>query len=239
MSKARIAILSAPALLAAPAAAHADTTVAADPAAQDVDALDGTVVWVSGAFGSQRLMQGTAAGTAPVAGAPVATAYRSLDLGRDARGAPRPHLPALPDRVELRGAPGRPARWPSQPARSDPAGLLAVHRPGAVADPRGLRARLPPRHDLPPRPVRQAGRRRAAAPPAARRRRSLRGRRAHGRRPARHAGGRRRGRHLRVRVLADRHGRRPPLVPGRRLRGRRATRTRAASRSAPAGRCGR
>ena len=86
MSKARIAILAALALLAGPAAAHADTPFAADPAAQDVDALDGTVVWVSGAFGSQRLMQGTAAGAGPVAGAPVATAYRSLDLGRDAGG---------------------------------------------------------------------------------------------------------------------------------------------------------
>ena len=86
MSKARIAILAALAVLAAPAGAHADTTVASDPAAQDVDALDGTVVWVSGRFGSQRLMQKTDAGVAPVAGAPVATAYRSIDLGRDAQG---------------------------------------------------------------------------------------------------------------------------------------------------------
>ena len=86
MSKARIAILAALAVLAAPAIAQADTTVAADPAAQDVDALDGSVVWVSGRFGSQRLMQKTDAGVKPVAGAPVAAAYRSIDLGRDGRG---------------------------------------------------------------------------------------------------------------------------------------------------------
>jgi hypothetical protein len=86
MSKARIAILAALAVLVAPAIAQADTTVAADPAAQDVDALDGSVVWVSGRFGSQRLMQKTDAGVAPVAGAPVAAAYRSIDLGRDGRG---------------------------------------------------------------------------------------------------------------------------------------------------------
>jgi len=86
MSKARIAILAALAVLAAPAVAHADTTVAPDPAAQDVDALDGAVVWVTGRFGSQRLMQKTDAGVAGVPGAPVAAAYRSIDLGRDARG---------------------------------------------------------------------------------------------------------------------------------------------------------
>jgi len=84
MSTSRIALLAVAALFAAPSAAHADTTVAPDPAAQSVTALDGTVVWVSGSFGSQTLMQRTAAGeVARVPGAPVAAAYRSVDLGRD------------------------------------------------------------------------------------------------------------------------------------------------------------
>jgi hypothetical protein len=69
-------------------AAHAATPVVADPAAQDVTALDGTVVWVSGATGAQTLMQHDAAGDRPVAGAPRAYAYRSIDLGRDRAGAP-------------------------------------------------------------------------------------------------------------------------------------------------------
>jgi hypothetical protein len=68
-------------------AAHAATPVVADPAAQDVTALDGTVVWVSGATGAQTLMQHDAAGDRPVAGAPRAFAYRSIDLGRDRSGA--------------------------------------------------------------------------------------------------------------------------------------------------------
>jgi hypothetical protein len=71
----------------APRPAHAATAVVADPAAQDVAALDGTVVWVSGATGAQTLMQHDAAGDRPVAGAPRAYAYRSIDLGRDRAGA--------------------------------------------------------------------------------------------------------------------------------------------------------
>jgi hypothetical protein len=64
-------------------AANAATTMVADPAAQDVTALDGTVVWASGAFGAQTLMQHDAAGDRPVMGAPRAQSYRSIDLGRD------------------------------------------------------------------------------------------------------------------------------------------------------------
>src|SRR3954449_8695782 len=77
------------ALLAAastPRAAHAATPVVADPAAQDVTALDGTVVWVSGAAGAQTLMQRDASGPRPVPGAPIARAYRSIDLGHDRAG---------------------------------------------------------------------------------------------------------------------------------------------------------
>lgn len=63
--------------------ASADTLIASDPAADQITALDGTVVWVSGGFGDQTLMQRTAAGIAPVKGAPHAKSYRSIDLGRD------------------------------------------------------------------------------------------------------------------------------------------------------------
>ena len=70
----------------APRAAHAATPVVADPAAQDVTALDGTVVWVSGAPGAQTLMQHDARGDRPVQGAPRADAYRAIDLGRDRAG---------------------------------------------------------------------------------------------------------------------------------------------------------
>jgi hypothetical protein len=73
---------------ATPRAAHAAAPVVADPAAQDVTALDGTIVWVSGATGAQTLMQHDAAGDRPVAGAPRAFAYRAIDLGRDRSGAP-------------------------------------------------------------------------------------------------------------------------------------------------------
>jgi hypothetical protein len=69
---------------AAPAA-HA-ATIAPDPTAGEVTALDGTVVWVSGAPGAQRLMQHDASGTRPVQGAPAARAYRSIDLGHDRGG---------------------------------------------------------------------------------------------------------------------------------------------------------
>lgn len=78
------AALLAAATLAAPAASAADTPIAADPAAQQVAALDGTVVWVSGRFPNETLMQHTSSGTAPVKGAPRRS-YTSIDLGRDAR----------------------------------------------------------------------------------------------------------------------------------------------------------
>ena len=72
------------ALLAGPATASAaDTLVAADPAAQQITALDGTVAWVSGTFGHQTLMQRAADGTiSAVKGAPESRNYRSIDLGR-------------------------------------------------------------------------------------------------------------------------------------------------------------
>src|SRR5258705_2857484 len=66
--------------------AFADTTVAADPAARQVTALGGALVWVSGDATGQVLMQRTSAGTGPVPGAPEAAFYRSVDLGHDAHG---------------------------------------------------------------------------------------------------------------------------------------------------------
>jgi len=74
--------------LALPASASAqDTLVAPDPAAGQITALDGTIVWVSGRFGSQRLWQRGPAGTiAPVKGAPQSRSYRSIDLGKDRDG---------------------------------------------------------------------------------------------------------------------------------------------------------
>jgi hypothetical protein len=72
--------------LAPAGASAADTTIAADPAAQDVTALDGTIVWVSGKAGHEVLMAHTASGDARVKGAPEAKAYRTLDLGRGANG---------------------------------------------------------------------------------------------------------------------------------------------------------
>ncbi len=72
------------AALALPATASAaDTLVAPDPAAQQITALDGTIVWVSGKFGHQKLMQRNALGViTPVRGAPESRSYRSIDLGR-------------------------------------------------------------------------------------------------------------------------------------------------------------
>ncbi len=76
--------LLAAALLALPATASAaDTLVVPDPAAEQITALDGTVAWVSGTFGHQKLMQRTPDGTiAAVQGAPRVA---QLPLGR-----PRP-----------------------------------------------------------------------------------------------------------------------------------------------------
>jgi hypothetical protein len=74
---------------AVPGAAHAaGAPVVADPAARDVTALSGTIVWVSGPPGAQSLMVHDAGGDRPVPGAPRAYAYRSIDLGRDRAGAP-------------------------------------------------------------------------------------------------------------------------------------------------------
>jgi hypothetical protein len=70
----------------APAAMASDTIVAADPAADQATALDGTIVWVSGDYGAQVLMRKTADGVERVPGAPQAQSYRSVDLGHDARG---------------------------------------------------------------------------------------------------------------------------------------------------------
>jgi hypothetical protein len=76
--------------LALPAASAADVLVAPDPAAQRLTALDGTIVWVSGAFGHQTLMQRTRDGVvAPVEGTREARSYRSIDLGHDSDGALR------------------------------------------------------------------------------------------------------------------------------------------------------
>ena len=72
------------AAVCAPSAAAADIS---DPAAQNVTALDGTVVWVSGESGRQVLMQRGADGVvARVPGAPESARYGTIDLGRDTRG---------------------------------------------------------------------------------------------------------------------------------------------------------
>ena len=88
MARLFVTSLIAAAVLAAPAtAAAADALVAADPAAQQITALDGTIVWVSGKFGHQKLMQRTSDGTvAAVKGTRESRSYPSIDLGRDADG---------------------------------------------------------------------------------------------------------------------------------------------------------
>ena len=84
-----LAVLLAVLAAAVPGAARAaGAPVVADPAARDVTALGGTIVWVSGAPGAQSLMVHDAAGDRSVPGAPSAYAYRSIDLGRDRAGAP-------------------------------------------------------------------------------------------------------------------------------------------------------
>lgn len=74
--------------LALPSTASAqDTLMVPDPDAQQITALDGTIVWVSGRFGAQRLLQRTPDGTiSAVEGAPLSRLYRSIDLGRDSDG---------------------------------------------------------------------------------------------------------------------------------------------------------
>lgn len=79
------------AALAAPGVASAaDTLVVPDPAANEVAALDGTVVWLSGFDGDEErntdqvLMQRTGGVVKRVDGAPRA-AYESIDLGRDSK----------------------------------------------------------------------------------------------------------------------------------------------------------
>jgi hypothetical protein len=91
MHRVLLTSLLAAAALALPATASAaDAIVVPDPAAQQLTALDGTIVWVSGAFGHQRLMQRTADGVvAPVRGTREARSYRSVDLGHDSDGALR------------------------------------------------------------------------------------------------------------------------------------------------------
>jgi hypothetical protein len=72
-------LLIAIALLAVPATASAaDAVVNADPLADQVAALDGKVVWVSGKSGHQVLAGATTG--------PAAKAYRTIDLGRNAKG---------------------------------------------------------------------------------------------------------------------------------------------------------
>lgn len=76
--------------LPAAMASAADTLVAPDPAAQQITALDGTIAWVTGAFGHQKLMQRTPDGTITVIkGTREARTYRSIDLGHDQDGALR------------------------------------------------------------------------------------------------------------------------------------------------------
>ncbi|MEA2157314.1 MAG: hypothetical protein QOE11_3454, partial [Solirubrobacteraceae bacterium] len=92
MHRSLLTLLLAAAALAIPAAtaSAADTVVAAGPAATQIAALDGTIAWVTGAFGHQRLMQRTPDGTvAVVRGTREARAYRSIDLGHDQDGALR------------------------------------------------------------------------------------------------------------------------------------------------------
>jgi hypothetical protein len=84
------ALLAVTALAVPAATAAADPVVAIDPAAQQITALDGTLAWVTGAFGHQRLMQRTPDGTvSAVKGTREARSYRSIDLGHDQDGALR------------------------------------------------------------------------------------------------------------------------------------------------------
>jgi hypothetical protein len=89
MHRSLLSSILAAAALALPAAtaSAADTVVAPDAAAQRVTALDGTLVWVSGAFGHQKLMQRNPDGTiAAVKGTREARSYPSIDLGHNSDG---------------------------------------------------------------------------------------------------------------------------------------------------------
>ena len=88
MHRSVLTSLLAATLLALPAtAAAADTLVAPDPAAEQVTALGGTIVWITGEFGHQRLMQRTPDGTiSAVKGTREARDLRGVDLGRDSDG---------------------------------------------------------------------------------------------------------------------------------------------------------
>jgi hypothetical protein len=73
--------LTAPGLAAA-----ADTVVVPGAVARQLTALDGTLVWLTGDFPDQTLMQRSPDGTvAPVTGAPPAR-YAAIDLGHGGRG---------------------------------------------------------------------------------------------------------------------------------------------------------
>ncbi|HVF79738.1 MAG TPA: hypothetical protein VNA28_15680 [Solirubrobacteraceae bacterium] len=88
MLRVLLATLLAAACLTLPAAASAqDALVVPDPAADQVTALGGTIVWVSGTFGSQRILQRAPDGViGPVENAPQARSYSSIDLGKDSDG---------------------------------------------------------------------------------------------------------------------------------------------------------
>jgi hypothetical protein len=84
----RLLLMTTLLALALPASASAaDTLVASDPAAQQITALDGTIVWVTGDVGHQKLLQRTPDGVvAPVKGTRAARTYRSIDLGHNPDG---------------------------------------------------------------------------------------------------------------------------------------------------------
>jgi hypothetical protein len=86
-ARALILVVAVAASFAAPGVAGAANRVVVPGAqASKITALDGTLVWVTGRFPDQLLMQRTPDGrVGPVRGAPRAS-YFSLDLGHDSRG---------------------------------------------------------------------------------------------------------------------------------------------------------
>ena len=136
----------AAALLALPATASAaDTLVVPDPAAEQVTALDGTLVWVSGEFGRQRLMQRTPDGTI----AAVRGTREARDYSRR-RPRPRQRRHAAADVPALRRgrrrarrcgttSTGAARRFASSPCRV--AGSTRRPRSGAPASPTASSAR--------------------------------------------------------------------------------------------------